>query len=125
MAGPTYEIQGRIKKIFELQTFASGFSKRDFVLTTEEDYPQDVKLECIKERCALLDPLAEGDRVTAAFNIRGNEYNGRYFVNLQAWRLRKEDGATNTGPADSGGDEDVPLEAMDDIQYDDSEESPF
>ncbi|MBL7115438.1 MAG: DUF3127 domain-containing protein [Kiritimatiellae bacterium] len=123
MASKTYEIEGRIKAIFDVQTFASGFTKRDFVVTTEEEYPQDVKLECIKDRCSLLDGMAEGDRVLAAFNLRGNEYNGRYFVNLQAWRLAKQDGE-NAAPAAANTD-DVPLEVMDDVQLEDADDAPF
>ncbi|MGI9239866.1 MAG: DUF3127 domain-containing protein, partial [Verrucomicrobiales bacterium] len=57
-------------------------------------YPQDVKLEVIKEKVALLDKFSEGQRVKASFNIRGNEYKGKYYVNLQAWKIN---------PADSGG----------------------
>ena len=123
MASKTYEIEGRIKAIFDVQTFASGFTKRDFVVTTEEEYPQDVKLECIKDRCSLLDGMAEGDRVLAAFNLRGNEYNGRYFVNLQAWRLAKQDGQ-NAAQAAANTD-DVPLEVMDDVQLEDADDAPF
>ena len=123
MASKTYEIEGRIKTIFDAQTFASGFTKRDFVVTTEEEYPQDVKLECIKDRCSLLEGMAEGDRVLAAFNLRGNEYNGRYFVNLQAWRLAKQDGA-DAAPA-AASNHDVPLEVMDDVQLEDADDAPF
>jgi hypothetical protein len=91
------KINGKVKVILDTQTFDSGFSKREFVITTQEQYPQDVKLECIKDKTAMLDSLTVGDDVDVSFNIRGNEYNGRYFVNLQAWRIEK--GAATTAPA--------------------------
>ncbi len=97
MAGNSYEMTGTIKLIAEPQTFPSGFTKREFVVTSEEDYPQHVKIECIKDRCALLDGLKEGDRVTVRFNLRGSEYNGRYFVNLQAWRITRPEGEAGDG----------------------------
>ena len=81
------ELKGRVKLIMDTQTFDSGFTKREFVVTTEEQYPQDVKFECIKDKTALLDSYNVGDTINVHFNIRGNEYNGRYFVNLQAWRI--------------------------------------
>ena len=34
------ELGGRIKVIFDTQTFDSGFKKREFVVTTQEQYPQ-------------------------------------------------------------------------------------
>ena len=83
------KINGKLKQLMDLQSWDSGFSKREFVITTTEQYPQDVKLECIKDKTAMLDSLAVGDDVDVSFNIRGNEYNGRYFVNLQAWRIEK------------------------------------
>jgi len=85
------EVEGRIKVIMDTQTFDSGFQKREFVVTTKEQYPQDIKLECIKDKVGLLDSISVGDEVKASFNLRGNEYNGRYFVNLQAWRIDKQE----------------------------------
>jgi len=90
-------INGKIKVLMDTQTFDSGFSKREFVVTTQEQYPQDVKFEAIKDRISMLDGLNAGDDVEVSFNVRGNEYNGRYYVNLQAWRVTK--GATASAPA--------------------------
>ena len=53
-----YELSGKLKWIGETQTFASGFIKREFVVTTAHDkYPQDIKFEIVKDKCPLLDPL--------------------------------------------------------------------
>lgn len=81
------EVSGKVKLLMDTQTFASGFAKREFVITTQEQYPQDVKFECIKDKIAMLDGLQPGADVTVAFNLRGNEYQGKYFVNLQAWKI--------------------------------------
>lgn len=83
-----YEMTGTIKVIMEPQTFQSGFSKREFVLTVEDGkYPQDIAFECVKDRITLLDSVNAGDAVTVSFDIRGREYNGRYFNNLNAWKI--------------------------------------
>ena len=92
------KINGKVKVMMETQTFDSGFSKREFVITTQEQYPQDVKLECVKDKISMLDGLSEGDDVDVSFNVRGNEYNGRYFVNLQAWRIEKSGAAPAPTP---------------------------
>ena len=84
-----HKLKGTIKEIFDKQTFPSGFTKREFVVTTEENYPQDIKFECVKERCDLLTDLKINDEVLVQFNIRGNEYKDRYYVNLQAWKIEK------------------------------------
>jgi hypothetical protein len=97
-----FELEGTIKLINEVQTFASGFSKREFVVEVEDGkYPQMVKFECVKEKTALTDGLNTGDPVKVTFDIRGNEYNGRYFVNLNAWKLEKAGGG-GAAPAETG-----------------------
>jgi hypothetical protein len=86
-----YEITGRIIALNETQTFPSGFKKREFVIEElEENYPQKVKLEAVKDGCDKLDAYSIGDTIKVSFNIRGNEYNGKYYVNLVAWRIEGE-----------------------------------
>lgn len=97
------------------QTFPSGFSKREFVVTTEEEqYPQDIKFECVKDRCALLNSVSPGQRVKVSFDLRGNEYNDRFFVNLTAWKIEQAD---NGGSSD---EEMPPVEEFDEFPPDDS-----
>ncbi len=83
----SYEMNGTVKVVQDLMTFPSGFSKREFVVTTKEQYPQDVLFETVKDKIAQVDKLKPGMEVTVHFDIRGREYNGRHFVNLSAWRI--------------------------------------
>jgi hypothetical protein len=83
------ELTGKVKVINDTQTFDSGFTKREFVITTGNEYPQDIKFEIIKDKVQLLNSVNVGDNVQVSFNLKGNEYNGKYYVNLQAWRLNK------------------------------------
>ena len=83
-----YELTGKIKLIQEPKTFDSGFTKREMVVTVEDGkYPQEINLEFVQDKAALLDNLQPGQEVTVTFDIRGREYNGRYFNNLQAWKV--------------------------------------
>ena len=99
-----FELEGTVKVINEIQTFASGFSKREFVIEVEDGkFPQMVKFECLKEKATLIDEYSIGDQVKVYFDIRGNEYNGRYFVNLNAWKLERPGSGGGGGqPADGG-----------------------
>ncbi|MFT4642166.1 MAG: hypothetical protein ACI8T1_005512 [Verrucomicrobiales bacterium] len=122
-----YQLEGSVKLISAPQSFQSGFTKREFVVTTDDQYPQDIKFECVKDKCALLDAVAQGQRVKVSFQIRGNEYQGRYFVNLQAFKV--EGGAAGAASAATSGS--APSEAPEghgDGGSSDSfadEESPF
>ena len=96
-----YEAAGKIKVINETQSFPSGFTKREFVVTTANDkFPQDLKFEIVKDKCSQPDAFDVGQDVQVSFDIRGNEYNGKYFVNLSCWKIQAADGSSgNARPA--------------------------
>ena len=87
--------QGRLILIGEIETFESGFSKRQIVIDTG-DYPQQVAFELVKDKANLIESYQIGDSMTVHFNLRGNEYKGRHYVNLQAWKL---EGVKSADPA--------------------------
>ena len=99
-----FDISGTIKKIFDEQTFGSGFNKREFVLTTSaERYPQDIKFELVKDKVSLLEPLREGDKIKVSFDIRGREWKENYYVNLNAWKIENlGDGGSGAPAAEDG-----------------------
>lgn len=88
-----YELSGKIKLIQEAKTFDSGFTKREMVVIVEDGkYPQEINLEFVQDKVSLLENLQPGQAVTVSFDIRGREYNGRYFNNLQGWKIVTEAG---------------------------------
>jgi hypothetical protein len=88
------ELQGTVKKLFEIQTFPSGFQKREMVLLTQEQYPQPVKIEFLSDNISLLDNIVEGEVVKVSINIRGREWTNPqgevvYFNSITGWRVEK------------------------------------
>jgi hypothetical protein len=83
-----YDLTGKIKLIQDTKTFDSGFTKREMVVIVEDGkYPQEINIEFVQDKVALLESLQIGQEVTVTFDIRGREYNGRYFNNLQGWKI--------------------------------------
>ena len=83
-----YELSGKIKLVQEPKTFNSGFTKREMVVIVEDGkYPQEINIEFVQDKVSLLDNLQVGQEVTVTFDIRGREYNGRYFNNLNGWKI--------------------------------------
>ncbi|MGJ8638889.1 MAG: DUF3127 domain-containing protein [Opitutaceae bacterium] len=112
-----FELTGTVKDIFEEQTFASGFNKREFVVTsTAQKFPQDIKFECLKDKVELVNRLNKGDEVKVTFDINGREWNGKYFVNLAAWKVEATSGAARSD------DEPPPYDPGDEVL---DEEPPF
>jgi len=89
------QLNGTIKLIGEKQVFDSGFQKVEFVLTTnDEKYPQDVKFEIVQDKVDdFLKYNKVGSVVDVDFNVRGNEYKEKYYVNLTAWKVFKSQAA--------------------------------
>ena len=95
------EISGRIKKIFDEQTFGSGFRKKEIVITTQEQYPQDILVEFTQDKIDLLKPLSIGEEVKISINIRGREWINpegvaKYFNSISGWRVEKVGAETPT-----------------------------
>tara|TARA_Y100000816_G_scaffold98823_1_gene68823 strand:+ start:2178 stop:2558 length:381 start_codon:yes stop_codon:yes gene_type:complete len=91
-------ISGIIKLINETKEYGSnGFKKREIVITTQEQYPQNIMVEFIQDRCELLDAFNTGDFVKVDINLRGREWvnkdgETKYFNSIQGWRIEKNQG---------------------------------
>lgn len=83
-------MKGTVKRLYDTwKSDSSEFYKREFVITTAEQYPSDVKFSALKEKSDQLGQIKEGDQVVVKFDVRGREYNDRYYVDLNAWRVEK------------------------------------
>ena len=88
-------ISGKVKLINETKEYGSnGFRKREIVLTTQEQYPQNILVEFIQDRTNLLDAFNVGDFVKIDINLRGREWTNdkgeiKYFNSIQGWRIEK------------------------------------
>ena len=87
------EIQGRIKTIFATETVGqNGFQKRDVVITTDGQYPQDIIIQFQQGKCVLLDNLKIGQIVKIHFNLQGREWTNpkgevKYFNTVVGWKI--------------------------------------
>ena len=94
-----YEFTGKVKVVGELQTFASGFTKRDLVVEEERagNWPNVVAFAFKKDNAAKLDGIVPGMRVKVGFAVDGREWTDpktgkvRYFSDLTALRLERLD----------------------------------
>ena len=88
------ELTGKIKLVRPTQEVSGSFKKREFVITTEEQYPQDIQVEFTQDKCDLLNDVQVGQQVTVGINIRGREWinpqgEAKYFNTIQAWKIDK------------------------------------
>ncbi len=90
-----FKLEGTVYKIFDEQQISASFKKREFVLVTDEQYPQHIKFELVQDRCSLIEGYKVNDIITVHFNLSGREWmpkdggDAKYFVSLKAWRIEK------------------------------------
>jgi single-strand DNA-binding protein len=88
----SFETEGILHKKYEIESKSSSFQTREFVITTEGTYPQYVKFQLTQDKCGVIDPCNEGEKVKVYFDLRGREWQGKYFTNLNAWKVEKVSG---------------------------------
>jgi hypothetical protein len=80
------KLEGKIEKIGQEEQI-KNLTKKSMLLTTNDKYPQTVQLDFINDKVKELLKFNVGDEVSVDFNIRSNEYKGKYYTNLQGWRI--------------------------------------
>jgi len=94
-----FQVDGKLHKVFDTEQKSEKFRAREFVIEiVDGQYPQMIKFQLTQDKCELADDHNEGDEITVHFNLRGREWNDRFFTNLDAWRIES---AADSKPAAS------------------------
>lgn len=117
------ELEGKIYRIDETVKVSETFSKREFIIETQDQYKQHIMLQMTKDKCSLLDGYKVGDDVKVSYNLQGRLWSSplgeeKCFNTLQSWLISKIDtskqtpapntATTNTNPKQAGGNEGEP-----------------
>ena len=100
----SFEVKGKLNKIFDTQVVNDKFQKREFVLEIEDgNFTQFIKFQLTQDKCELLDDFQINQEVNCNFSLRGRPFENRegktiYFNNLNVWRITAlvEEGPTLT-----------------------------
>lgn len=89
------ELLGKIKVINAEQQVSATFKKREFVVTSSEQYPQHILLELNQDKCDLLNSYSVGQDVKVSINLRGRSWTNpqgeeKFFNTIQAWKIEKQ-----------------------------------
>ncbi len=95
-------VKGRIKQILSLESGQSKagkeWKKQSFVLDTGAQYNPEVCFSLFgDDKIAVLRNFNQGDEVEVAFNVSSREYNGKWYHNIDAWKIDKIGSAVQEG----------------------------
>ena len=98
----SYEVEGKLHKKFDVEKKSGTFQAREFVLLVEQSqYPNYIKFQLVQDRVDIIESIPEGADIKVYFDLRGREWQGKYFTNLQAWRVEAA-GQDNKAKAPAG-----------------------
>lgn len=99
------ELIGKIIEQCPIQegTSRSGnpWKKRMYVVETQENYPKKVAITVFgSDRVAAAEASVKlGDIVKVSFDLDSREFNGRWYTDVQAWRIEQASAAQPAAPA--------------------------
>ncbi len=122
----SFEITGKLYKKFDTEVKSERFQAREFVLLLDEgQYPQYIKFQLTQDRCNLIDQYEEGEMIKVHFDLRGREWNGKFFTNLNAWRIESVQPDAPAAPDAPPAADDFPTAADEPADTGDFEDLPF
>ena len=86
------ELNVKIHSIGETQNVTDTFSKREFIVETQEDYKQYLQLQVIKDKCDFLNNYKPGQDVKVHLNLKGRLWTNKEgkeiaFNTLECWKI--------------------------------------
>ena len=105
------EINGILVKKLKVEAGTSkagkAWEKQMCILDTNLDYKNQVVITFFGDKISLLDNVNEGDDVTVSCNVYSREYNGRFFHNIDGYKISS--GATESGFVTTDDNNDMPF----------------
>lgn len=98
-----YTAEGELYKVFDAESKSGSFRTREFVIrqeTNNPQYPEFIKFQLVQDRCDIVDVYAIGEDIRVHFNLKGREWQEKFFTNLQAWRIERTSQEVSRKPSE-------------------------
>jgi hypothetical protein len=111
-------IKGRIIKILNLESGLSKagneWKKQEFVVEeSDQQFSRKICFTLFNDKTGLLKGISTGQEVEVFFNVESREYNGKWFHNINAWKIESASQNLHETPPEFRM-EDIPPEPADD-----------
>ncbi len=105
------DITGKIIQILPSTTGTSkagkDWVKQEFIVETQEAYPKKICVGLMGEKVQELKKYVPGNEVKVSLNIESREYQGKWYTNINAWRI--EPASASAAAASHSGGSDEPM----------------
>lgn len=124
-------VVGRIKRVDDVQQVTASFKKREFVIETQEQYPESIPFELAQESVDLINQFKIGDVVNVTFALKGRDWTNpqgvvKTFLTLRALSIKNLNNGEPANAATSTGSGDLPSNLVpQDFNAGDDDDLPF
>lgn len=105
----TLKISGEITQILDIESGESksgkAWRKQTFVINTGADFNPDIAFSLFgDDKITMLEKYPVGKHVEVLFNASSREFNGKFYHNLDCWKIQSNNVSTNeVGASDDDG----------------------
>jgi|TARA_R110000744_G_scaffold270486_1_gene383695 single-strand DNA-binding protein len=78
---------GKIHEVGQVVNHTEAFKTAKFVLETQDQYPQKLQFQLLNDKTDLASGIRSGQFAKIHFHIKGKEWKGNYYTNLNAWKI--------------------------------------
>ena len=114
------EIAGTVVNVLPLQSGQGKngtWKKQEFVIETPGRYPKKVIMNLWGDKADEI-KVAVGDKITASINLESREYNGRWYTDVRAWKVVKQNEGSRESAPPPTDDSFIPdADASDDLPF--------
>jgi hypothetical protein len=115
-------VNGKLVKLLDVESGTSKagkeWKKQSFVIDTGAQYNPEVCFQLFGEdKIAMLDGLQPGTEIEVSFNLSSREYNGKYYHNIDAWRINRSAADVVDAPMPTESFESTPGSEEDDLPF--------
>ena len=83
-------MKGTVKMISDEIVINDKFKKRELILETLDKYTQVFKIEFVNDKISLLDDIMPFSNVDVDIQLRGREWQGKYFSSIHGIGIKNE-----------------------------------
>lgn len=120
--------KGIVLEILPVQSGTSktgkDWQKLEFVIETNEQFSKKIAFTLFGDKLSLLAGISIGESVDVHFNLESREFEGRWFHNINAWRIDTVASTSQPSVAEYAKTSNPP-NPIDDIQNDGADDLPF
>ena len=117
----SFSIKGKLSRKLSIESGTSKagkeWKKQSFLLDTGAQYNPEICFQLFgDDKIDILTQHNEGDQIEVSFNLSSKEFNGRYFHNIDAWRIESIS-TGNTSEVEDTPEFNAPANEEDDLPF--------